>query len=159
MEKVLPPPLQHLLRGVAYLTPSTMRVMDNNCKYKSCTYGIKLSFLAFTLCLLEFSVVILFCLGQPNFGAIEINWDENPMKMKIQVRDVDGYAVAGVNISLSELRVGNKNLVATATRGYQRHCSLEVTLPWIVRYRLVILFYCTFASTSSYCFSTFLLRY
>lgn len=81
-------------------------------------------------------------LGKPNYGAIEINWNETPMKLKIEVRDVEGYPVTGVNISLSELQVGNAKPVAVSSGEYRRHCCLEVDLPWMVRYRLAILFYC-----------------
>lgn len=90
-------------------------------------------------------------LGKPNFGAIEINWNETPVKLKFEVRDVEGYPVAAVNISLSELQEGNVKPVAVSSGEYRRHCSLEVNLPWIVRYRLIILFYC-FLSGASFIF-------
>lgn len=118
VEKVVPSPLHFILRFVARLTPTTMRVMGQNCRYSSCTYG------------------------QPNFGAIEIDWDVTPVTLKIEVRDINGSSVTGVKISLSELQAGSANPVATVKAGeYRRHCSLEVTLPFIVRYRLAILFY------------------
>ncbi|KAL3736518.1 hypothetical protein ACJRO7_025463 [Eucalyptus globulus] len=129
VEKAVPPPLNMVLRFVAWLTPSTMRVMSRNCRFRSCTYGL------------------------PNFGAIEIQWGENPVKLIIQVRDTDGHPVTSANVSLSELRAYNGKLVAAdTTGGYKRHCSLEVTLPWIIRYRLAILFYCAVAV----CFLAFL---
>ncbi|ESR48735.1 hypothetical protein CICLE_v10003552mg, partial [Citrus x clementina] len=80
--------------------------------------------------------------SQPNFGAIEIDWDATPVALKIEVRDTDGIPAIGVNISLSELQAQSVNSAATLRVGeHQKHCSLEVDLPWIVRYRLTILFY------------------
>ncbi|PON73264.1 Alkaline phosphatase D-related [Trema orientale] len=123
IENTVPAPLHFLVRFVAWLTPTTMRVVDRNCRYSSCTFG------------------------QPNFGAIEIDWAASPVTVRIEVRDTSGHPVAGVNISLSELRSGNINSSATLKRSgeIQRHCSLEVSLPWIVRYRLAIFFYSTLA--------------
>ncbi|KAK4745632.1 hypothetical protein SAY87_011944 [Trapa incisa] len=54
---------------------------------------------------------------------------------------MEGYPVVGVNVSLLELQVGNVKPAAVSSGEYQRHCSLEVNLSWIIRYRLVILFY------------------
>ncbi|KAK4745755.1 hypothetical protein SAY87_012067 [Trapa incisa] len=110
VEKVIPHAFHPLIRGIAWLTPATMRLMSSNCIYSSCTYG------------------------KPNFGAIEINWNEIPVKLKFEVRDVEGYPVAGVNVFLSELQVGNAKPAAVSSGEYQRHCSLEVNLPWIIRY-------------------------
>lgn len=118
VEKVVPPPLHLIVKFVAWLTPTTMRVMDRNCRDSSCAYG------------------------QPNFGAIEIDWDATPVTLKIEVRDINGFPVIGVKVPLLELQAGSVDPVAAIKAGeYQRHCSLEVTLPWLVRYRLAILFY------------------
>ncbi|KAF3944351.1 hypothetical protein CMV_029168 [Castanea mollissima] len=118
VEKAVPPPLHLILKFLARLTPTTMRVMDRNCRDSSCTYG------------------------QPNFGAIEIDWDATPVTLKIEVRDINGFPVTGVKVPLLELQAGSVDPVAAIKAGeYQRHCSLEVTLPWLVRYRLAILFY------------------
>lgn len=46
VEEVVPHFLRSFVRFVAWLTPSTMRVKDQNCRYKSCIYGI-LFFLIF----------------------------------------------------------------------------------------------------------------
>ncbi|KAM7518048.1 hypothetical protein LguiB_017010 [Lonicera macranthoides] len=119
VEKVIPAPFRFIVRFVAWLTPTTMRVMDKSCRYKSCTYG------------------------QPNFGVIEINWEAVPVSLKFEVRDANGLPAIGVNTSLSELQA--KKVAPTKAGEYQKHCSLEVTLPWIVRYRLAILFFCTLA--------------
>ncbi|XP_038702706.1 uncharacterized protein LOC119999293 isoform X1 [Tripterygium wilfordii] len=122
VEKAVLPPLNLIVRFVSWLTPSTMRVMAQNCKYKSCTYG------------------------QPNFGAIEIDWDTTPVTVKLEARDINGLVVTGVNTSLSELHAEIKNPeVSNRARNYRRHCSLEVSLPWIVRFRLAILLYIAFA--------------
>lgn len=126
VEKVIPSPLRFIVRFVAWLTPTTMRVKNKRCRHKSCTYG------------------------QTNFGVIEINWDSVPVNLKFEVRDASGIPVISVNTSLLELQarnIGSKDSVNDGTKAgeYQKHCSLEVTLPWIVRYRLTILFFCSLA--------------
>ncbi|XP_044511090.1 uncharacterized protein LOC123229378 isoform X2 [Mangifera indica] len=118
VEKVVPSPLHFIVRFLAWLTPNTMRVMDRNCRHRSCTYGL------------------------PNFGTIEIDWNATPVALKIAVRDMNGFPVTGVDILLSELQAKTVNSVASIKVGEQRkHCSLEVDLPWIVRYRLAIFFF------------------
>lgn len=150
VEKVVPTPLHFMVIFLAWLTPSTMRVMGPNCRFRSCTYGMLVIFeLLVNLPFRKFHE-ILFCscmyyflIGQQNFGAVEIDWDASPVAMKIEVRDTDGILVTGVNISLSELQAHSMNSTATSKVGKdQRHCSLEVSLPWIVRYRLAIFLYC-----------------
>ncbi|XP_004300071.1 PREDICTED: uncharacterized protein LOC101305076 isoform X1 [Fragaria vesca subsp. vesca] len=122
VEKVVPTPLHFFVRFLAWLTPATLRVMDGNCRRKSCTYGM------------------------PNFGAIEIDWDANPMTLKLQVRDTDGNPVVGVNAPLPELQARNFNYVTSSKIGkHQKHCYLEINQPGIVRYRLAILAYCALA--------------
>ncbi|XP_012073530.2 uncharacterized protein LOC105635142 isoform X2 [Jatropha curcas] len=121
VEKVVPSPLSFIVRVVAWLTPTTMRVMSKNCRFRSCTYG------------------------QPNFGAIEIDWSATPMTLKLEVRDVNGYPVTSVKFPLLELQSHSMNSTASSKVEHQRHCSLEVKLPWLVRYRLAILFYVTLA--------------
>jgi alkaline phosphatase D len=62
--------------------------------------------------------------------------------LRIEVRDINGFPVTGVKVSLLELQAGSVDPVATIKAGeYRRHCTLEVNLPWLVRYRLAILFY------------------
>lgn len=114
VEEVLPSPLRFIVRFLAWFTPSTMRVMSHNCRYRSCTYG------------------------KQNFGAIEIDWDTLPVNLKLQVRDMNGLPVTGVDNSLSELRESSSKTKAGQDR---KHCTLEKMLPWIVRYRLAILVY------------------
>lgn len=64
------------------------------------------------------------------------------MTLKFKVRDKNGVAVTGVNISLLELHVSNSESGERVKVGYnQKYCTLEVSLPWIIRYRLAILFY------------------
>lgn len=95
----------------------------------------------------NFYFLDVFLTGLPNFGAVEIDWNATPVTLKIEVRDVNGNPVVGVATSLSELQVRNFNSSTTKkTREHQRHCSLEVSLPWIVRYRLAILASCALAS-------------
>ncbi|KAL3505540.1 hypothetical protein ACH5RR_035381 [Cinchona calisaya] len=120
VEKVVPPPLNFLVRFVARLTPTTLRVMERSCRYCACTYG------------------------KPNFGTIEIDWDTAPVNLKVHVRDENGVSVLGVNISLSQLEAHNIDSKVTQTeQKYNTYCTMEVELPWIVRYRLTILFFCT----------------
>ena len=89
-------------------------------------------------------------LGQPNFGAIKIDWDATPVTVAMEVRDVNGFPVLSVNTSLLELQAQSIGALSKIKPGeYRRHCSLEVTLPWIVRHRLVILFFCALASKFS----------
>ncbi|XP_002510757.3 uncharacterized protein LOC8269970 isoform X1 [Ricinus communis] len=116
VEKVVPSPLHFIVRFVAWLTPTTMRVMSQNCRFKSCTYG------------------------EPNFGAIEINWSA-PVTVKLEVRDMNGCPVTGVKFPLLELQSHGVDLMPSIKVQHQRHCTLEANLPWIVRYRLAILFY------------------
>lgn len=117
VEYVVPSSVSFLVRLAARLTPSTMRVFGKHCRYKSCVYG------------------------KPNFGAIEIDWDANPVVIKMEVRDVHGEPVTNTHISLSELQTGlikKTNLTAGETR---QQCSLEVDLPWLIRHRLALSFY------------------
>lgn len=121
VEKAIPRPLAFLVRVVAWLTPTTMRVTGPQCRFKSCTYG------------------------QSNFGAIEIDWDANPVTMKIQIRDVNGIPVHGVNISVSDLQNQGVSHPTAEAGKYLRHCSLETSLPWLDRHCLIILFACSLA--------------
>ncbi|KAI8549086.1 hypothetical protein RHMOL_Rhmol07G0323700 [Rhododendron molle] len=122
VEKAIPPPLHLLLRFLAWLTPSTMRVKDKSCRYRSCTYG------------------------QPNFGAIEINWDATPVSLKFEVKDANGLTVTSVNRTLLDLQSKSSNSKVYGRGGKDwKYCSLEVNLPWIVRYRLLVLFFCAFS--------------
>ncbi|KAJ6411813.1 hypothetical protein OIU84_004976 [Salix udensis] len=118
VEKAVPHVFSLIVRFVAWLTPTTMRVISKNCRFRSCTYG------------------------QPNFGAIEIVWSTTPVTLKLEVRDIKGYPVTGVKLPLVELQ--SRGLMPSVKAGeYRRHCSLEVNLPWMIKYRLAILFYCS----------------
>eukprot|EP00268_Persea_americana_P008821 TRINITY_DN13458_c0_g1_i12.p1 TRINITY_DN13458_c0_g1~~TRINITY_DN13458_c0_g1_i12.p1 ORF type:complete len:213 (-),score=29.85 TRINITY_DN13458_c0_g1_i12:882-1520(-) len=118
VEKAVPPALAFLMRVGAWLTPTTMRVFNQKCHYRSCTYG------------------------QPNFGTIEIDWNANPVAVEVGVRDVNGDPATSVNVLLSELQASSANSKPTMNSGEIRHyCSLEIDLPWFIRYRLAILFY------------------
>ncbi|GAU14441.1 hypothetical protein TSUD_249810 [Trifolium subterraneum] len=102
VEEVLPHCLRSLVRFVAWLTPSTLRVKGPNCKYTSCVYG------------------------QPNFGTIEIDWDSHPVSVKFDVRDKNGVAVTGVNMPLLELHPSKSETRDGVKAGdNQRHCTLE----------------------------------
>ncbi|KAG7533109.1 Alkaline phosphatase D-related [Arabidopsis thaliana x Arabidopsis arenosa] len=123
VEKVFPRPLHSIVRLLFWYTPSTMRVINDNCKFKSCTYG------------------------QQNFGAISIDWNANPVIIRLEIRDVNGHTVLGTNVSLSELQPGGSNSLKDATtKGKsQRYCTLEIELPGLIRYRLAVLIYFTIA--------------
>ncbi|PKA48330.1 alkaline phosphatase D [Apostasia shenzhenica] len=116
VERTVPQPFDFLVRLAAWLTPSTMRVHSQTCLYKSCAYG------------------------QPNFGAVEIDWDSVPPTMKFEVRTVNGDPANSIEILLSELQPKNNSRIP-ASKPYQRHCSLEVELPWFRRYQLALTFF------------------
>ena len=44
VEQAVPPPLHFLVRFISWLTPSSMRVMDKSCRFRSCTYGMLFCF-------------------------------------------------------------------------------------------------------------------
>ncbi|CAN8267803.1 unnamed protein product [Cochlearia groenlandica] len=121
VEKVFPRPLRFIVRLLFWYTPSTMRVINRNCKHRSCTYG------------------------QQNFGAITIDWNANPATVKLEIRDVNGDAVLGTNVSLSTLQPPPQGSNSMTSKGKksQRHCTLEVELPGTTRYRLAVLIYFT----------------
>lgn len=117
VEYAVPSSLSFLVRLAARLTPSTMRVFGKHCRYKSCVYG------------------------KPNFGAIEIDWDANPVVIQMEVRDVHGEPVTGTRILLSELQTGSIKKMNVTVGETRQHCSLEVYLPWLIRHRLAVSFY------------------
>ncbi|KAG9158146.1 hypothetical protein Leryth_000292 [Lithospermum erythrorhizon] len=120
VEKVVPSPLHLIVRFLAWLTPTTMREMGNSCRHKSCTYG------------------------KPNFGTIEIDWGSHPVGVKLEVRDTNGTPVMSKSFPLSHLQFQGAHSNLCPKKGnYQRHCTLEVDLSWIIRYRLAILFFFT----------------
>ncbi|KFK32930.1 hypothetical protein AALP_AA6G307600 [Arabis alpina] len=123
IETFFPLPLRFIVRLLFWYTPSTMRLINDNCKFKSCTYG------------------------QSNFGAISIDWNANPATMRLEIRDVNGHTVLGTNVSLSELQAqGSNSPTNPPTKGKsQRYCTLEVELPGTTRYRLAALIYFTFS--------------
>lgn len=96
--------------------------------------------------------------GQPNFGAIEINWDATPVSLKFEVKDANGLTVTSVNRTLLDLQSKSSNSKVYGRGGEDwKYCSLEVNLPWIVRYRLLVLFFCAFSGTYSCICSMFLM--
>ncbi|XP_057832015.2 uncharacterized protein LOC131042706 isoform X2 [Cryptomeria japonica] len=117
VEYAVPPSMSFLVRVAALLTPSTMRVFGKHCRYKSCVYG------------------------KPNFGAIQIDWNANPVVIKVEVRDVHGEPVMDAHILLSELQNGVLRKTNLKVGEIRHHCSLEMDLPWRVRYRLAATFY------------------
>jgi alkaline phosphatase D len=121
VENSVPSVFQPLMRLVALLTPTTLRVFSPNCRYKSCTYG------------------------QPNFGAIEIDWNAVPPQIKLELRDVEGNSVGGVEFPISELDPSKAHAITKQGHSYQRHCALETELPWLVRHRLALLLFGTIA--------------
>ena len=64
------------------------------------------------------------------------------------MRDENGDTVIGVNTSLSQLKAQRTESKFTKVEGkYKNHCLLEVELPWMIRYRLAIMFFCTVGGT------------
>uniref|UniRef100_A0A0D9VHQ8 PhoD-like phosphatase metallophosphatase domain-containing protein n=1 Tax=Leersia perrieri TaxID=77586 RepID=A0A0D9VHQ8_9ORYZ len=121
VENSVPAVFQPLMRLLAVLTPTTMRVFNNNCRYKSCIYG------------------------QPNFGAIEIDWNAELPRVKLELRDVQGNPVGGVEFPISELEPSNTRGIRKQGQSFQRHCTPETELPWLVRHQLTLLFFGTIA--------------
>jgi hypothetical protein len=113
----------------------------------SCTHSRKR--LAYFLLCLDL-VTLLNCLvlhfsGQPNFGAIEIDWDAVPTRIKLELRDVEGHSVHGVEFPISQLQPSGAHTIKKQEHAFQRHCTLETELPWLTRHRLALLFFGTIA--------------
>ncbi|KAL6634682.1 hypothetical protein ACP70R_027353 [Stipagrostis hirtigluma subsp. patula] len=121
VENSVPAVFRPLMRLLAFLTPTTMRVLSPYCWYKSCTCG------------------------QPNFGAIEIDWNAVPPRIKLELRDVEGHSVHSVEFPILELQPSYAHVTSKQERPFQRHCTLETELPWITRYRLALLLFGTIA--------------
>lgn len=79
-----------------------------------------------------------FLTAKPNFGAIEINWDASPPRVKIELRDEDGNSINEVSFLLSELQANDVARSREPAIGYQQHCTLETDLPWLLRKRLAL---------------------
>ncbi|TVU29472.1 hypothetical protein EJB05_21038, partial [Eragrostis curvula] len=121
VENAVPAVFRPLMRFLALVTPTTMRVLSPNCRYKSCSYG------------------------QPNFGAIEIDWNAVPQQIKLELRDVQGHFVHRVEFPISELHPSEVYAAKKQAHGLQRYCTLETELPWLTRYKLALLFFGTTA--------------
>lgn len=121
VDNTVPEVFQPLMRLLAVLTPTTMRVLSPNCLYKSCTTG------------------------QPNFGAIEIDWNAVPPRIKLELRDVEGRSVHSVEFPISELQPSDGHAIKRQPHTFQRHCTLETELPWLTRYRLALMLFVTIA--------------
>ncbi|PUZ76338.1 hypothetical protein GQ55_1G282200 [Panicum hallii var. hallii] len=121
VDNSVPVVFQPIMRLLAVLTPTTMRVLNPNCLYKSCTTG------------------------QPNFGAIEIDWNAVPPRIKLELRDVEGRSVHSVEFPISELQPSGALAMKKQEHAFQRHCTLETELPWLTQYRLALLFFGTIA--------------
>ncbi|XP_031472510.1 uncharacterized protein LOC116244770 isoform X2 [Nymphaea colorata] len=117
VEQAIPHSLSLLVRFMAWLMPSTMRIYGEDCRYRSCTYA------------------------KPNFGAIEIDWDAAPVSLKIELRDVNGDPVNNVKVLLSDLHPGGTYRTQPTAGTHKHHCSLEVDLPWLSRHCFAIVFY------------------
>jgi alkaline phosphatase D len=86
---------------------------------------------------------LLYLSGQPNFGAIEIDWGAVPPKIKVELKDLQGNSVAGVEFPISELKRSDGHLNKKQGHSFERHCNLETELPWLVRRRIALLFFGT----------------
>ncbi|KAG2659457.1 uncharacterized protein LOC120706937 isoform X2 [Panicum virgatum] len=121
VDNSVPIVFQPIMRLLAVLAPTTMRVLNPNCLYKSCTTG------------------------QPNFGAIEIDWNALPPRIKLELRDVEGRSVHSVEFPISELQPSGALAMKKQEHAFQRHCTLETELPWLTQYWLALLFFGTIA--------------
>jgi len=83
--------------------------------------------------------------GQPNFGAIEIDWNALPPRIKLELRDVEGRSVHSVEFPISELQPSGALAMKKQEHAFQRHCTLETELPWLTQYQLALLFFGTIA--------------
>lgn len=79
--------------------------------------------------------------GQPNFGAIEIDWNAVPPRIKLELRDVEGHSVHSVEFPISELQPSEAHAIKRQIHTFQRHCTLETELPWLTRYRLALMLF------------------
>lgn len=100
-------------------------------------------------------LLLLYVSGQPNFGAIEIDWNAVPPRVKIELRDLQGNSVDGVEFPISELKPSDAHSNKKEGHSFEAHCSLETELPWLVRYRLALLFFGTIAGMLLTSISTF----
>ncbi|XLR28211.1 hypothetical protein S83_056111, partial [Arachis hypogaea] len=66
------------------------------------------------------------------------------LTLKLKIRDKNGHPVSGVNTSLRELQASNSETCSTEKTA-RCNCTPESSLPWIVRYRLAILFFVSLA--------------
>ncbi|CAM6015318.1 unnamed protein product [Sphagnum balticum] len=119
VEELAPPPLSYILAFASWITPNTLRVYNPRCRYHSCVYG------------------------KQNFGGLEINWDADPVAINVDIRDVHGVPVLGTSFTLNELQPGYQRVQPPQHGQVQRHCTLEIELPWHQRYLLAILFFGT----------------
>ncbi|KAJ4817803.1 Calcineurin-like metallo-phosphoesterase superfamily protein [Rhynchospora pubera] len=115
LEEDSTPAVAFLIRAIFRIVPSTMRVFSANCRHKSCIYA------------------------RPNFGAIEVNWDVSPPRVKIELRDVNGSSVNEVSFLLSELQAREVSGTGERESGYQQHCTLERESSWLLRKRLTLI--------------------
>jgi len=83
--------------------------------------------------------------GQPNFGAIEIDWNAVPLRIKLELKDVEGRSVHSVEFPISELQFSDGHAIKRQPHTFQRHCTLETELPWLTRHRLALMLFVTIA--------------
>ncbi|KAJ7523524.1 hypothetical protein O6H91_18G052800 [Diphasiastrum complanatum] len=117
IEQTVPSFLAIISRFAAWLMPTTMRVYNSACRYKSCVYG------------------------KQNFGTLEIDWSADPVTIHAEVRDVLGKSALSQNITLAELQTENWRDNSGLSRKVTKHCTLEVDLPSYSRYILAFSFF------------------
>ncbi|BBN19028.1 alkaline phosphatase D [Marchantia polymorpha subsp. ruderalis] len=132
VEELTNPLVAFVIRFAAWFVPNTMRVYNSQCRYKSCVYGKR------------------------NFGSIEIDWDADPVMIKMSVRDIFGTTVSGTEVPLSILQPGALNTQPLQRGEVRRHCTLDVDLPWTRKYLLA---YAFFGTSFVLTMSPFLLGY
>lgn len=83
--------------------------------------------------------------AQPNFGAIQIIWDEVPQRIRVEVRDSNGDPATAIDILLSDLQPMDTNKTIGRPMKYEHHCLLEAELPWFWRHSFAFI---VFASSA-----------
>lgn len=89
------------------------------------------------------------CAGKRNFGTIDIDWNADPVSVKMQVRDMSGTAVSGVEVPLAMLQPGALDAQPLRPGEIRRHCTLEVNLPWTRKYLLAYSFFSSLLGMTS----------
>jgi alkaline phosphatase D len=80
---------------------------------------------------------------------MEIDWNAEPVMVKMQVRDLVGNPVSGTEVPLTLLQPGALHNKPLKPGEIRRHCTLEVDFPWLRRYLIALSFFSSLFGTSS----------